>query len=103
MLLNKHEYQTLFSRVEKLLKLHQIILNYFENENNAWTGKNMIGYVFGQQKGELLKNYVPYINGYDEMMETLNRLQSDPVTQNFLRVMFLWNFKYFLDVRSSFH
>lgn len=58
--------------------MHEVILSHFKNEHNAWTGKNMIAYVFAQQKDKMLKNYVPYINSYDEMADIVKRIQSDP-------------------------
>jgi hypothetical protein len=50
----------------------------------------MIAYVFAQQKDKMLKNYVPYINSYDEMADIVKRVQTDPnpVVQHFLKVEF---------------
>ncbi|KAI6192138.1 Protein ECT2 [Aphelenchoides bicaudatus] len=84
-ILSNHEMHVLFSRIKHILETHERILKVLEREDSDWTGKNLIGYAIAHQKEHLIKNYVPYMNSYDEILEILKRIESNPTADQFIR------------------
>ncbi|KAI1715353.1 rhoGEF domain-containing protein [Ditylenchus destructor] len=71
-LLNKKEIAMIFSKIPAIIQAHNNICNQLERMINDWNRETcLVGQVWAYGANDLEKVYPPYINSYDESLQTL--------------------------------
>ncbi|KAI6209920.1 Protein ECT2 [Aphelenchoides besseyi] len=65
----------IFGRFEPLFRIHSYILSSLQQLDKQWTHKTLVGQIYATRKQDLLDNYVPYINNYEQIKETVDELK----------------------------
>jgi hypothetical protein len=78
------DVQSIFSNVELILNISNEMLQSLSDRYEKWTPNQCIGDIF-LKMGPFLKLYIQYVNNYEHSLETLERLEKNPLFQAFYK------------------